>query len=735
MFPIRPFLFLLCLYFLACSGDQTRTLAAAVEFSDLPSRRELSRSLRQQGEVIIAYSSGSEDMLKVARQFQEMTGRISFKLLPADSIRREDLDQKVLLVLGSPTTNWLSEELNRKLPFNITGDVVSVDGKTFRDSSLVFSLPLYPSPYNQRMPIIWLSGINDEAIAQQLFQNFEQGWFPLGYSSGGYELYRNDERILLGFFKERSWSMDRSLQYDLSEARDTVIQTEHYRMLANKTQMSRTELQNIAEACETAAQAIRAFTGVEKKLPKLNLHLYPTAEEKGLRLYNTDHSNIDFSRGEVHTVFNEIYKTNLIGKENELLLRKLLNKPNLTVLERGLAVSFTEQWQIKGYSYWTQKLYQSENMPALWELLDNERFENGSELVFESLAASLVDFLVEYWGRDVFLDRYIDWSPNVEELVFLEREWYHYLERNKDFVFLERPVSEELPYLSGFNFAHEGYAIYNGYISRKATESLGKMASLGSTAAAIIPYSYMRNPESPTVIPIARRAGSENDESVINSIYATRRLGMTTVLKPHIWFGGGHWPGDVMMKNEEDWQAFFKNYHAWILHYAMLAEIHEVDLFVIGTEFAKASLAREDDWRALIRRIRKLYSGKITYAANWGNEFEKVGFWDELDYIGLDCYYPLGKSTNASYKDREVKFQSVLKKIESIQQKFDKKVLFTEIGYRSIPAPWINPHAEADGAGYNGLHQQQCYEIVMKNLEGKDEEDAYQPGVSQGEDE
>ena len=121
----------------------------------------------------------------------------------------------------------------------------------------------------------------------------------------------------------------------------------------------------------------------------------------------------------------------------------------------------------------------------------------------------------------------------------------------------------------------------------------------------------------------------------------------------------------------------------------------------------------------LIRKIRKLYSGKITYASNWGDEFENVGFWEELDYIGLDCYYPLSKNENATPEELDANFRNILKKIENIQKKYDKPLLFTEIGFRSISMPWRQPHAQANGAGYNGEHQKLCYEIVMKNLVDK----------------
>ena len=38
---------------------------------------------------------------------------------------------------------------------------------------------------------------------------------------------------------------------------------------------------------------------------------------------------------------------------------------------------------------------------------------------------------------------------------------------------------------------------------------------------------------------------------------------------------------------------------------------------------------------------RAVYKGKLTYAANWDGEFEEVAFWDALDVIGVQAYFPL----------------------------------------------------------------------------------------------
>ena len=250
-----------------------------------------------------------------------------------------------------------------------------------------------------------------------------------------------------------------------------------------------------------------------------------------------------------------------------------------------------------------------------------------------------------------------------------------------------------------------------------AGESLGKMLELGSNAVAIVPYSFMRDPQRPVRLGIPDGAGSENDESVIHSTVEAQRLGLTVVLKPQIWLGGGSWPGDVQMQSEEDWQQFFRYYHRWMLHYALMAEMRDIEVLCIGTEFARATLERPQDWRRLVNRIDALFSGHITYAANWGEEFEQLSFWDEFDFIGLNCYYPLGEEAEMSVKALENNFRDVSKRVRSVQARYDKPVVITEIGFRSIQNPWDRPYAEPDRASYSGEHQRRCYEAVFRCLD------------------
>ena len=61
----------------------------------------------------------------------------------------------------------------------------------------------------------------------------------------------------------------------------------------------------------------------------------------------------------------------------------------------------------------------------------------------------------------------------------------------------------------------------------------------------------------------------------------------------------------------------------------------------------------------------------------------------------------------------------MLKKIETVAKQYDKQVLITEIGFRSVESPWIAPYDETNGKAVNTEHQQMAYEAVLSQLDNR----------------
>ena len=507
-----------------------------------------------------------------------------------------------------------------------------------------------------------------------------------------------------------------SVLAELPSMPDSLAHTTHFQFFKyGKTDSI--AIENIMKNSEVVATKIEAFTGKRLTAQPIQWYFYPSCEMKGLILKNSSPCQVDFEKKEIHYVVNDVFNDHYSGQENELILSNLLGAPKIYALQAGLAIYFSKKWQKMGYQYWAGKLLAANQLPSLEDLLNDQNWEHSSNLIYESAAASFCAFLINHYGRNSFLGNYQNWDFSIAEIDSLEPAWREQCNAPAELQSTIPP--NPLPYLKGFNFAHEGYRIYNGYGSRKAEQSLQHLNSMGANAVAIIPYSFTRYPKKPNPIPVAKRAGSENDESVIQTSEDAQALGLSVVLKPQIWVGRGMWTGDIEMGSEEDWELFFKQYGHWISHYAIMAEIYGWEMLCLGTELVQTTLKREKDWRGLIRSVRTLYSGNLTYAANWGDEFENIAIWDELDYIGLNCYYPLSHKENASDRELTKGFDNVIGKIEKVYNRYKKPILFTEIGFPCIEAAWKEPHNDWGDFVPNSDHQRRCYEIVFNGIKGK----------------
>ncbi|RJQ58320.1 MAG: hypothetical protein C4530_10930 [Desulfobacteraceae bacterium] len=107
-------------------------------------------------------------------------------------------------------------------------------------------------------------------------------------------------------------------------------------------------------------------------------------------------------------------------------------------------------------------------------------------------------------------------------------------------------------------------------------------------------------------------------------------------------------------------------------------------------------------WRKLIDRTRTQFRGRITYAANF-DQYHEVGFWDALDLMGINAYFPLRKSLLE--KHEENRFESMLvsawSQVFSEIDRFVRRqglqhlpILFTEIGYTRRKNCTIEPWAD-----------------------------------------
>lgn len=217
----------------------------------------------------------------------------------------------------------------------------------------------------------------------------------------------------------------------------------------------------------------------------------------------------------------------------------------------------------------------------------------------------------------------------------------------------------------------------------------------------------------------------ERDDGLKKTTELAQAHGIKTILKPHIWLrdDGGKWRGEIKMKSEEDWLKWFEDYTGFILHYAKLAEEQKMEMLCIGTELHQTCVERADDWRKLIAKVRNVYSGPLTYAANFSDEYQDVSFWDDLDYIGVQAYFPLTNKENPTVKSLREGWQKPMKELKKFSARYGKPILFTEVGYKSTKdsgiEPWTWPqNIERDQRAeiYSEETQAACYEALFAEV-------------------
>lgn len=705
----------------ACTGPGTLPAGAALaELPPLSARDQLQSSLREAGKEYVIISHKSGDWIKKFKENPSGGGfrrGIQTEYVP-DTAAEEYLSKYPCLIVGTPETNTAFSKILPGMPFRFEKGGVALQNELFTHPSTLLSIAFYPSPLNKKLPVSVLTGLDEKAVfdfyEKTLGQRRGQNWRQWGYAvieNGGY-------RLMGQFDADNNWALGGDIHYTFNPNADTLELAPPYRYLAATTVDPAIADTTIARHQRAIARAL-AFVGeAPPPAAPFNYYFYASAEEKGLHLQNTDCSHVDFERMSACSVLEGPFEGNEPGKPVELFLRSVLGAPRTKALESGLALYFTRNWQFEGYNYWAKKLHDTHNLDPLSRLLDSKTSADMSPILYGCMAASLVEFLIHTWGKEKFLSQYLAWAPASQaDIQALESSWKVYLSAQQA-VPPSRKISSTIQagsFYKGFNFAHEGYGIHNGYLSQSAFRAIKHLKSMQANSIAVVPYTNLRTPNEPAPFPLANFAGGENDESVIQSSFYAQSIGMKTMLKPQIWVGRG-WPGDINMKSDEDWKKFFAYYYDWIRHYALIAEINHFDLFCVGVEMTHTTLQREQDWRALIQKIRGIYSGPITYAANWGAEFEELKFWDALDYIGIDCYYPLSNDKQATKKELAKGFDKIVANIEQVVKKNQKPLLFTEIGFRSITSPWVQPHANNEGSPYSGEDQALCYRIVLEKL-------------------
>jgi len=200
--------------------------------------------------------------------------------------------------------------------------------------------------------------------------------------------------------------------------------------------------------------------------------------------------------------------------------------------------------------------------------------------------------------------------------------------------------------------------------------------------------------------------------------------------------------------------AWFDSYRFMLGTYARLARDEGADLLVIGTGLTGMAddPAEQAEWRRLIRDVRSGelmgdgrggFAGTLTYAARWdsiyGDAYDPGApqfFWDELDLIGVEGFWPLVDGRGDNHDDppvarlRQGWTFNFLKggmppgaALRALSQEYGKPAVLTGLGYLSRGGTAADPakgdYAQAAvGGRVNTRAQQRPYRAAFDFWDG-----------------
>ena len=242
------------------------------------------------------------------------------------------------------------------------------------------------------------------------------------------------------------------------------------------------------------------------------------------------------------------------------------------------------------------------------------------------------------------------------------------------------------------------------------------IAKVNANYAALMPFGFIRDLKSPSIrFNTKGQWYGEKEKGIKQYAKVVQESGVKIMMKPQIWVWRGQFTGYISMETEEQWTILENSYSEFILMYAKAAQEIGADILCIGTELEKFVENRPKYWTSLIEKIRKIYKGKLTYAANW-DEYKRTPFWEQLDFIGIDAYFPLSDKKSPTVQEFEEGWQPHKTLIKKLQSQYNKPILFTEFGYRSMDytgkEPWDSKriegavNLEAQKNGLQAIHNQ-----------------------------
>jgi hypothetical protein len=249
-------------------------------------------------------------------------------------------------------------------------------------------------------------------------------------------------------------------------------------------------------------------------------------------------------------------------------------------------------------------------------------------------------------------------------------------------------------------------------------QSIQDLKATGANSVSLI-IPYWQSNKYSSDIALAQHGPS--DTTLIAAINYIHSQGLQVMLKPHIEAGGEAWRAYI---DPSDRAAWFANYSAMLNHLGDIGKQTGVEAIAIGSELISVSTYTSNadntqQWINMINSLRSRYPGKVTYSANWGgpgftDEIHHIGFWNNLDYMGIAAYFNLNTNTNDYNALKSAWDLYRTRDIEPLYNQYQKPIVFTEVGYRSVAGAHNRPWDYSTQGPADLQEQANSYEALFR---------------------
>lgn len=241
-----------------------------------------------------------------------------------------------------------------------------------------------------------------------------------------------------------------------------------------------------------------------------------------------------------------------------------------------------------------------------------------------------------------------------------------------------------MKYINGFTFRLER-SKRHGFADQETMDALKTLKDSTACDTIILAIGALQDTTHSETIDYIGDYIPTDDELTRIIRYIKEDLRLRIVLKPMLNCRNHEWRAfinffDLEVPCEPKWSNWFLSYSEYLMHYAQIAEATKCEMLIIGCELVMTE-RKEDYWRALVAKLRKVYSGLLTYNTDKYQETE-VKWWDCLDVISSSGYYP------------QSRWEENLDRIEKVVKKYNKPFFFAEcgcmcrVGCNEVPNDW-----------------------------------------------